>query len=91
MNLNYRSCRTSIPKKRRGKHTHVMLVSSYITPIGFQLLNDGNNWLVILYFRFLSLDADMSVNIDGHGQQLAEEAIHSPPHPDIFADQQHQV
>ena len=22
MNLNYRSCRTSIPRKRRGKHTH---------------------------------------------------------------------
>ena len=22
MNLNYRSCRTCIPRKRRGKHTH---------------------------------------------------------------------
>ena len=22
MDLNYRSCRTSIPRKRRGKHTH---------------------------------------------------------------------
>ena len=32
MNLNYRSCRTSIPRKRRGKHTHTHthLLTEYV-------------------------------------------------------------
>ena len=29
MNLNYRSCRTSIPRKRRGKHTHTHFKPHY--------------------------------------------------------------
>ena len=32
MNLNYHSCRTSIPRKRRGKHTHTRLNTSLQGP-----------------------------------------------------------
>ena len=41
--------------------------------------------------RFLSLEAEMGVNIDSQGQQQAEEALQIPPHPNIFLAQQQQV
>nr|XP_009860293.2 regulator of G-protein signaling 12 isoform X1 [Ciona intestinalis] len=44
-----------------------------------------------IYDRFLSPTAVMPVNIDSHGQQLAEEALTIEPHPDIFINQQNQV
>nr|CAB3265553.1 regulator of G-protein signaling 12 [Phallusia mammillata] len=44
-----------------------------------------------IYDRFLAHDAPMPVNIDSQGQQQAEEALTSQPHPNIFLNQQNQV
>ncbi|XP_076805564.1 regulator of G-protein signaling 12-like [Clavelina lepadiformis] len=47
--------------------------------------------IMSIYNRFMAADASMPVNIDSRGQQLAEEALSLPPHPDVFHNQQHQV
>ena len=41
MNLNYRSCRTSIPRKRRGKHTHTQEIRHYCSIFGEIILKDS--------------------------------------------------
>ena len=43
MNLNYRSCRTSIPRKRRGKHTHTHTHENDLVKKMLKYLEDASN------------------------------------------------
>ena len=61
MNLNYRSCRTSIPRKRRGKHTHTHTLAHVFVSALIRHTNYIRLFIALSYSPFIENDKALCV------------------------------